>query len=862
MEPLRSPLISHPYQLTTDCTVRDALQRLHQARIRSPQLRHRSGQTQAYYAEGMIVTQDQRVQGVLTPLRMLEWIVTGIDPTQTRILSLLPPTPTCLSLPISGGDTPADQEQAHDLCQDLLVLQQALSLMQLHRLLCLPVVDVQGKLLGALTPHSLLAATAQNSLLRSTLIAEAVYPQLPQIEADLSLMEAAQVMVDQNCSWGVVRSSHWGQPGWIPKILRAQHLISVWATQGQEVPLTVKAVASPGPPVLGSEESTWRVLEMMEEDSGRAFLVQDQEQVLVGSITPGDLLPVLEQSWSQGSLEPERIWPHIPAAIWVVDPTLRFTLILGEETLRLGLDPQVNLGQAVGEGFGGSQIGLHQRFHRQALEGQPVVYEITSGEDLYLCRLQLLPQGRGVVGIALRQISPNRPPLESSTLYDPLTQLPNRVWITQQLPELIADCRQSQDQLALLLLDLDDFKTINDSFDHTTGDQLLQVVAQRLGDCLTGDQILARLGGDEFLIVMPGLQGERGAIDLAERVLAALSVTTVIADHEITVTAGLGISLYPADGENAESLIKHADAAMFRAKANARHSYELHTGEITAIALDKLTLETRLRKALQGGEFQVFYQPKIEIRSGQIVGAEALLRWQQPELGWVTPGKFIPLAEELGLLEEIGVWVLEQSCYQARAWQEAGWPNFQVAVNLSPSQFRQGALAERVAEILNRVGLAPQLLELEITETMAAQDFHHTLSILNRLNRMGVKLSIDDFGTGYSSISYLRRFPVDEIKVDRSFVRDLKPQQERAKEVTSRRGRGRGAQRDDVAVVAAIIHLAHSLGLGVVAEGVETLDQLELLQELSCDQAQGYFWSRPVPPSKFIKLLEGDELPE
>ncbi len=851
MAPLRSALISPPYVLTADCTVRDAIQLLHQVRLRSPRLGSGSSPAYGYYTEGVIVSQNRQILGVLTPLLVLSWILQDLDQDQVRVSTLFPSPPPCLNLPISGHD----QEEAQELCEDPLVLQQALSLMHLHRVLCLPVVGSEGQILGALTPYSLLAATGQESLLRATPIAEVMQPQIPQIEAGITLRKAAQVMLDQNLAWLVMRSSQWGKPDWIPKILRAHHLISIWATQPQGAQLTVKAVASPSSPVLRSDESTWRVIEAMEADSERVFIVQDQSQTPQGAVTPAHLLPVLDQTWSRGTLDPERIWPHIPAAIWVVDQTLRFTLLLGEETSRLGLDPQLHLGQPIDQGFSQAQTGLQVRFHQQALAGQSVVYEIAAGEHLYLCRLQLLPQGRGVVGIAIRQISSHPAPSESQTLYDPLTQLPNRVWINQQLPELIEQSQQQGQQLALLLLDLDDFKTINDSFDHSTGDRLLQEVAQRLRECLATDQILARLGGDEFLIVMPGLYGERGAVDLAERLLAALSVTTVIEGHEITVTAGLGISLYPSDGENAESLIKHADAAMFRAKANARHSYMLHTGEITAIALDKLTLETRLRKALQGGEFQVFYQPKVEIRSGQIVGAEALLRWRQPELGWVTPGKFIPLAEDLGLLEEIGAWVLEQSCQQVKVWKQAGWPNLRVAVNLSPSQFRQAALAERVAEILEQVGLAPQQLELEITETMAAQDFHHTLSILNRLSRMGVKLSIDDFGTGYSSISYLRRFPVNEIKVDRSFVRDLNTQ---LNGDPSPRNRSRGTRQDDVAVVSAIIHLAHSLGLEVVAEGVETLEQLELLQELDCDQGQGFFWSRPVPPSTFIRLLEGD----
>lgn len=840
--PLRSALISDPITIAADSTIRQGIQLLHQAQSRSPHLR---------YGDTLIVTHNHTLLGMVTPLSLLRCLIYDIDVYQTKVTSLLSEPPIYLPLPLAREQI----EEAHALCQDPLVLQQALSLMQLHRSSCLPVVDTEEQILGLLTSHSLLAAMGPESLMRSISVTEVIDPQIPHIDPQLTVRAAAQEMTARNCSWvavGGVQRNQLGQP---PKALHACDLVAHWISHQQTALLPAAAIASPISLTVRSDQTTWQVFQEMEQKGERVVLVADADNTVLGTVTPFDLLTVLDQTWTRGPLDPELIWPHIPAAIWVVDETLSLTLILGRESTQLGLDPQLALGKPMAQAWHGDQQESHLHYHQQALRGYPVVYEIRVKEESYLCRLQLLPQNRGVIGVAIRQTRSNQLQADRPSLYDPLTQLPNRVWITQSLPQLIDQSRQHEEQLALLLLDLDDFKTINDSFDHSTGDRLLQVVAKRLGNCLTPDQVLARLGGDEFLIVMPNVQVEQEAINLAENLLAALAATMVVEGHEITVTAGLGISFFPSDGEKAERLIKHADAAMFRAKSKARHSYEIHTGEITAVALDRLTLENRLRRALQAREFQVYYQPKVEIRSGQIVGAEALLRWQQPELGWVTPAKFIPLAEDLGLLDEIGPWVLEQACQDVKSWHRAGWPHLQVAVNLSPSQFRESALAERVAEILRRVDLDPGYLELEITETMAAQDFHHTLGILNRLNRMGVKLSIDDFGTGYSSISYLRRFPVDEIKVDRSFIRDLNTRPDPKPVLESR---PRTPEQDDVAVVAAIIHLAHSLGLQVVAEGVETLTQLDLLQKLNCDQGQGYFWSRPIPTSVFLNLLDGN----
>ncbi|MGB5063813.1 MAG: EAL domain-containing protein, partial [Candidatus Competibacter sp.] len=440
--------------------------------------------------------------------------------------------------------------------------------------------------------------------------------------------------------------------------------------------------------------------------------------------------------------------------------------------------------------------------------------------------------------------------------YDNLTRLPNRVMLQERLREAIEISRIHGRLLAVMFLDLDQFKRINDSLGHRAGDMLLQQVANRLQEYLRfSDQVyitrpetplpqdlLARLGGDEFVIVLTEINHPDAVTQVAQRVLEVMAQPFMVDNREVFSGCSIGIALYPEDGADMDILLKHADTALYYAKDRGRNNYQMFSHSMNVAATRRLTLESYLRKALQNQELTIYYQPQVTL-SGRITGVEALLRWNSPELGKVSPVDFIPVAEETGLIVLIGEWVLRTACTQARTWQiKEGLSTLRMAVNLSPRQFVDANFIERVAIILQETGLRPDLLELEITESLLMQE--GLLESLRSLKQLGVKLSIDDFGTGYSNLSYLQRFPVDRLKIDKSFVKniDCKP--------------------DHDTIIAAVIAMARSLRLGVIAEGVETEKQLAVLRVLDCDEMQGYYFSRPQPPEKILALLKGHCKPD
>ena len=420
--------------------------------------------------------------------------------------------------------------------------------------------------------------------------------------------------------------------------------------------------------------------------------------------------------------------------------------------------------------------------------------------------------------------------------FDPLTQLPNRRMLEDRVGQALASSEREGKQSALLFIDLDQFKTINDSLGHSAGDQLLIEVAKRLSGCIRRMDTVARLGGDEFVVLLSDVTME-GASEVAQKILDVVGRSFLFNEHELGVTPSLGISIYPQDGRDFETLLKHADTAMYRAKDAGRNAFQFFTHEMNAAALERLVLENSLRQGLERGEFIVYYQPQVEVLSGRIVGAEALVRWRHPKIGLVPPGKFIPAAEISGLIVSIGEWVLRESCQQNKAWQDAGLSTIRIAVNISSVQFRGMELESSVRAILDETGLAAECLELELTEGILMGGASETLDTLNRLSAMGVKLAIDDFGTGYSSLSYLKRFPIDKLKIDQSFVRDIVDDP------------------DDLAIANAVISMGHSLRLGVIAEGVEHAEQLEILMNEGCDEVQGYYFSAPLPAGEFAELL-------
>lgn len=421
--------------------------------------------------------------------------------------------------------------------------------------------------------------------------------------------------------------------------------------------------------------------------------------------------------------------------------------------------------------------------------------------------------------------------------FDPLTNLPNRRLLQDRAEQALAGAEREGKQLALLFIDLDHFKTINDSLGHSAGDLLLTEVAQRLQSCVRRMDTVARLGGDEFVVLLTEVTVE-GVTEVARKLIYRVGRPYSIESHELGVTPSLGISIFPQDGRDFEALLKHADTAMYRAKESGRNGYQFFASEMNTAAIERLVLENSLRQGVERGEFVLHYQPQIDLSTGRIVGAEALVRWRHPQLGLVPPGKFIPVAEVSGLIVMIGEWVLGEACRQNRAWQDAGLPRISVAVNISAVQFRGGHIEDNVATVLTDTGLAPEWLELELTEGIVMVGAGATVETLQRISDMGVKLAIDDFGTGYSSLSYLKRFPIDRLKIDQSFIRDI---------VTDT---------DDWAISSAIISMGHSLRLKVIAEGVEHVEQLEMLRRQGCDEVQGYHFSVPLPADEFALLLK------
>lgn len=422
--------------------------------------------------------------------------------------------------------------------------------------------------------------------------------------------------------------------------------------------------------------------------------------------------------------------------------------------------------------------------------------------------------------------------------YDPLTHLPNRHYFANQLEQALKVARRENLQLAVLILDLDNFKNINDSYGHKTGDLLLQRVAEKLQICCRETDSLARLGGDEFAILIEHLDTPEDAARFAQELLQNLQQPMLLEqDLELSTAASIGISLYPTHHDNVEALLQGADAALYKAKSEGRNTYYYYSDQLTAQARQRLVLESRLRQAIKKQQLRCYYQPQLDIKTGSIIGAELLLRWQDPELGFISPDLFIPLAESSGLIHLIGQQVLQQACIQGQAWLNEGLPPITLAVNVSVQQFGRGDLEQQVKMVLAESGFPARLLELEVTESALMLDEEKVVLTMQQLRETGVRLAIDDFGTGYSSLAYLQRLPLDILKVDRRFIANMT------------------ANTDDRQIAKAIIELGHTLRFEVLAEGVETAEQLALLQDMACDYYQGYYFSKAVPAEEFRRLL-------
>jgi diguanylate cyclase (GGDEF)-like protein/PAS domain S-box-containing protein len=535
---------------------------------------------------------------------------------------------------------------------------------------------------------------------------------------------------------------------------------------------------------------------------------------------------------------------------WEQDEALRFVAVTGHFTEKSGIAVERILGKTRWEFIGGLADSESGREHIAAIEAREPFKNLEyralddNGDERWFCvsGQPIFDDGGRFTGyrgtgsdITARKITEQR--VHHVAQHDVLTGLPNRSLLQDRLGQAVAYATRSGHPVWVMLIDLDRFKFVNDSMGHKAGDVLLMTVAARLRSSLRDTDTVARLSGDEFVVILSQHEDQPLSGDIVQRVMDSVAQPVMLGPKEFFVTCSIGVAAYPSDGTAAESLIEHADIAMYRAKKLGRNNFQFYTPAMNEESLERVRIESALRNALERNEFVLHYQPQVDLKTGQIVGMEALIRWKHPELGMVPPNRFIGVAEDTGLIVPIGAWVMRTACAQNKAWQDAGLGHLRVAVNLSARQFSATELLPGIEQVLLDTGLEPSCLELELTESLFMSDVTPAVDLLHRMKALGVKLSIDDFGTGYSSFSYLSRFPIDVLKIDRSFVNDIT------------------IDANDAAIVASIIALAHNLRLSVIAEGVETAEQLDYLRHQGCDEMQGYYFSRPLPAQEFEQLL-------
>jgi diguanylate cyclase (GGDEF)-like protein/PAS domain S-box-containing protein len=529
---------------------------------------------------------------------------------------------------------------------------------------------------------------------------------------------------------------------------------------------------------------------------------------------------------------------------WEQDADLRFTAISGRFQAETGMSEPEHIGKTRWELQGVEPPEEGWVAHRARLAARTTFYDLqlrrrvpdgsfryssVSGEPVFSESGAF--QGYRGVGRDITEQKMAEDKVSRLARFDTLTGLFNRSTFFDCFDHALAVAARSNQQLAVLFVDLDRFKDVNDTLGHFVGDEVLELMAQRLRNTVRGADTLARLGGDEFVLLAENTASTKSVADLAQRVVESLAEPLIAGGQDCRLGASVGIALYPADGEDAATLLRNADIAMYRAKGSGRNGFAFFSQVLDQPQKERLQLGASLHRALELNQLLLLYQPKVSVPTGAMVGVEALIRWQHPERGLVPPAAFIPLAEESGLIPQFGRWVLRTACAQAMTWQTSGLPPFSVAVNLSARQFNDPQLAADIRAALSETGLDPQLLELEITESVMVDQYERAVEALREIKAMGVQVSIDDFGTGYSSLARLQKLPIDALKIDRSFIDDISPDS------------------DDAAITTAIIAMAHSLRLRVVAEGVETREQAQFLRERSCDEMQGYYFCRPVSPA-------------
>ncbi|HLW24808.1 MAG TPA: EAL domain-containing protein [Steroidobacteraceae bacterium] len=569
-----------------------------------------------------------------------------------------------------------------------------------------------------------------------------------------------------------------------------------------------------------SEESRVENAEALFEEKERAQVTLNSIGDAVvstnfwGRVTYLNVVAERMTGWSQGEASGravDDVFRLIDAATRTQIPNPTVRAIIEDTTVGVGSDCMLIRRDGIEVAVETSAAPIHDR-HGGVIGSVMVAHDVTTARELShkLARL---------------------------ALHDTLTDVPNRTLLNDRLDQAIMRAQRSGTSVALLFVDLDRFKHINDSLGHAVGDELLKSVARRLLGCVRSSDTVSRQGGDEFLILLEEITQPHDAAVCAEKIISALDAPHRIGEHDLHVTASVGIATFPGDAQDTDTLLRNADFAMYQAKYTGRNNYQFFKPEMNANAMERQSVEMELRQAIERQEFVLNYQPKVNLTTGTIVGVEALIRWHRPMRGIIPPGQFIPIAEESGLILPIGRWALEKACRQARAWQESGQAPMSVAINVSAVELRAKDFLANVRRILQSSRLEPRFLEIELTETFMMQDWKSTAEVLKALKSLGVRIALDDFGTGYSSLSYMKRFPIDALKIDQSFVRDMT------------------TDMDDASIVSAVIDMGRSLHMRVIAEGIQTHDQLLFLQDRQCPEGQGFFFGPPVPASQLTDFL-------
>jgi diguanylate cyclase (GGDEF)-like protein/PAS domain S-box-containing protein len=727
----------------------------------------------------------------------------------------------------------------------------------------MPVYGPQGRLLGDTAAVICLQTLARSTLARAGLLDD----RSILLKFYIGEQAAPGAMVYANHdALEAARAAAPAQP--LPRWLArpGAHALDRFVTAGQT--WTVEAAAAPRPYLAdhlastlllaGGALSTLLLAAFVQAASQRARKVQElvRERTADLKLTNQRLIDdVLARKRTEKALQDsEQRFRQLVAMssdwYWEQDEQLRFVAMTGDFTEKSGIALERILGKTRWELVGGLADTEYGREHMAAIASREpfrnLEYRVLddNGDERWFCvsGQPMFDDGGRFTGyrgtgsdITARKITEQR--VHHVAQHDVLTGLPNRSLLQDRLSQAVAYATRSGHPVWVMLIDLDRFKFVNDSMGHKAGDVLLMTVAARLRSSLRDTDTVARLSGDEFVVILSQHEDQPLTADIVQRVMDSVAQPVMLGPKEFFVTCSIGVAAYPSDGTPPESLIEHADIAMYRAKKLGRNNFQFYTPAMNEESLERVRIESALRNALERNEFVLHYQPQVDLKTGRIVGMEALIRWKHPELGMVPPSRFVGVAEDTGLIVPIGAWVMRTAAAQNKAWQDAGLGRLRVAVNVSARQFSAADLVPGIEQVLLDTGLDPSCLELELTESLFMSDVTPAVELLHRMKSLGVQLSIDDFGTGYSSFSYLSRFPIDVLKIDRSFVNDITH------------------DANDAAIVASIIALAHNLRLSVIAEGVETAEQLDYLRHQGCDEMQGYYFSRPLPAQDFEQLL-------